>query len=270
MLYVLLVPLGLFGGFIGGMIGIGGGIIFAPALLAYFHAIGVPDAHITQLTLGSSLLSVLIASISSAWSQHKKKAVLWDVTLVTGGVSAVVALAATEWISTQSWYDKKDFQLVFALVLLLVVVRMMTGRQAEEESRPIRRSGVLMTLTGMVSGMVSALTGVGGGTILVPAYNRWMHIPLKMATGTSVGTIIITSGIAMLGYMWQGQNVPLLPTSFGYVDWAGSCLLAIPALISAGWGVEVAHRINTNWLKRIFALFCTAICFWLIWSALAG
>ncbi|MBL7977672.1 MAG: sulfite exporter TauE/SafE family protein [Bacteroidetes Order II. Incertae sedis bacterium] len=268
---ILLVVAGLFGGFIGGLLGIGGGIIFAPVLLLYFQAIGVPSTAVLPLTLGTSLLTVLIATFSSAYTQYRLGALRWPVALFTGLVSALVVLVITAVISTQHWYNKRVFQLFFGSVLLLVVWRMlaykpqvMNSEALPENNRP---KGLLMAIGG-VSGLVSALTGVGGGTILVPAYHRFLQMPMTVATGTSAGTIIITASAAILGYVAQGWGVSLLPFSVGFVDGTASLTLALPAMISARWGVLVAHKINTKWLKRIFAAFALFIALRMMLNAL--
>ncbi|HCR49633.1 MAG TPA: sulfite exporter TauE/SafE family protein [Bacteroidetes bacterium] len=268
---VLLVLAGLFGGFIGGLLGVGGGIIFAPVLLLYFQAIGVPATAVMPLTLGTSLLTVLIATVSSAYTQHRLGALRWPVALFTGSVSALIALVITATISTQSWYDKRVFQLFFGSVLILVVWRMLAYKPLVTEGGAFpennRSKGLLMVI-GSVSGLVSALTGVGGGTILVPAYHRFLQMTLTVATGTSAGTIIITASAAILAYVVQGWGVPLLPFSVGFVDGTASLTLGLPAMMSARWGVLVAHKINTKWLKRIFAVFVLLIALRMILNAL--
>lgn len=257
----LLVLTGFAGGFLGGLLGIGGGVIFAPVLLVYYHALGVPDHVITPLTIGTSLLSVFITTTSNAWAQHQKQSLRWRIAIVAGLISAAAAIATTELITTKAWYDKQTFQLVFSMILTWVVVRTLSSAKREEVPEPLeeKRYGE-MAWIGALSGVVSSLTGVGGGTILVPLYNRRLQLPIKVSTGTSSGTILFTSFFAVFTYLMQDTaKISVLPTAWGYIDAIAALALSIPAMWSARWGVEAAHRMNTQRLKQIFAAFCTLV-----------
>jgi len=267
--FILLLSTGLIGGFLGGLLGLGGGVVFAPVLLFYFQQIGVPDAALLPLTIGTSLCAVLITMFSTTYAQHRKGALRIQVALFSGTVSASIALIATIAISTQSWYDKRYFQLFFGAMLLLVTWRMVMYKPivgGADVERTDQKS-ILMAIGG-ISGFVSALTGVGGGTILVPAYHRFLNMQMTVATATSSGTILMTSATAILGYLYQGWGKHILPFSFGYVDGLAAVLLAFPAILSAQWGVGAAHKINTLWLKRIFAAFSLFISLRMIYNAL--
>ena len=61
---VLLLLAGALGGFVAGLVGVGGGIIFGPVLFFVFQAAGITDPVLTPLTLGSSLLCTFAASAS--------------------------------------------------------------------------------------------------------------------------------------------------------------------------------------------------------------
>lgn len=133
---LILLGAGLAAGFVAGLIGVGGGVIFAPVLFFYFQAIGIPESVIAPLTIGSSLFCTLLAAVASAWTQYSKTAVITRVALTVGLFSALAVFLTTRYITTQPWYDGDIFQIVFSLVLLSVVARMVirqpgTGALAE-------------------------------------------------------------------------------------------------------------------------------------------
>lgn len=269
-LIALLIGVGLLGGFIGGLVGIGGGVIFAPALLLFYQAMGIPDATITSLTLGTSSFCVLIATGSSTIAQHRKGMVKWDVSASTGIWGGIVMYVITQLVSTQPWYDKKSFQLIFSFILLWVTFRMLISAQDEHLlSADVPQSKIKMLGIGFISGATSALAGVGGGIILVPAYNRLLKLPLKMASATSNGTITYTSFIGIFGYIVGGwHHASSIPFMFGYIDLLHGLLIAIPTIFSAQWGVQVAQRLDTTWLRRIFSLIAFLLALRLLWGAL--
>ncbi|MEL6613113.1 MAG: TSUP family transporter, partial [Bacteroidota bacterium] len=122
---VLLLVTGAIGGFVAGLIGIGGGVIFGPVFFFYFRAIGVDEAILTPLVLGTSLFCTLAASAAGTVSQLKKDGVHRRVALATGGCAAVAVFLMSRFVTTQPWYDARAFQVVLGVVLLVVVVRML-------------------------------------------------------------------------------------------------------------------------------------------------
>lgn len=83
MTYLLAVVLGLGAGFLAGMFGIGGGIVFVPALVA----LGL-DHH---EAIGTSLLAILPTVVVGTWSQSRYGNVRWRAALVLGLAAAATA-----------------------------------------------------------------------------------------------------------------------------------------------------------------------------------
>ncbi|MCH8031945.1 MAG: sulfite exporter TauE/SafE family protein [Bacteroidetes bacterium] len=119
-----------------------------------------------------------------------------------------------------------------------------------------------------LAGAVAAAAGVGGGVIMVPAFNGLARLPLKVAAGTSTAaiTIIALTGVLVFALLGLGADVP--PTASGYVDIQNALLLGAPAMLTARIGVSVAHRINVRWVRYSFAAFAAAVAAKLIWSTL--
>jgi len=268
---LLLVGAGLVGGFLAGLVGIGGGVIFAPVLFVYFQTIGVSPELVTPLTLGSSLFCTLLASLSSTYFHTRRRAVIWQLALWTGVFSALAVSATTRFMTTQPWYDKEVFQAVFSTLLLLVSLRMFIQQKEQEvkENMPQFRLPVVAA-TGTIAGMIAAAAGVGGGVVMVPAFHRFLKVPVHRAVATSSATIVFISMAGVLSYMWRGWNVPVDLPALGYVDVGHALLLAIPAILTARLGVYTAHRMQTVWLRRSFAVVAMLIAVRLLYRVLAG
>lgn len=267
---LLLVGAGLAAGFIAGLIGVGGGIIFAPVLFFYYQGIGVSDAVIAPLTIGSSLLCTLIAAVVSAWAQFGRDAVITSTAVRVGIFSALAIFLMTRFVTTQPWYDGTVFQVVFSIVLLIVVIRMVLPTSEKEASPAHRRTHSWPALagTGTAAGAVAAAAGVGGGVVLVPAYNNFLGLPLLSSTATSSATIVIISVVGVINYAWMGWNQPVPASAIGYVDALRAGLLSVPAVVTANLGVRVAHRINRSTLRRSFAIVAAIVAVRLLWDAL--
>ncbi len=266
---LLLLGIGLLGGFLAGLVGIGGGLVFAPVLFFYFQAIGVPALVVTPLTLGTSLFCTLLASLSSAWFQYQRQAVVPAVALGAGLFSALAITFTTRYVTTQPWYNGTAFRLVFGLVLTAVALRMLRGEGRNPGTTPtFRLRWPVLAGAGTVAGAVAAAAGVGGGIVLVPLYHRLLGLPMHRAVGTSSATIVLISLTGILSYALSSPAAPPGMPTLGHVDVLHGLLLAVPAIVSARFGVQTAHRLRTVWLRRIFAVLALFIAGRLLLQAL--
>ncbi len=272
---VMLLSMGLTAGFVAGLIGVGGGVIFAPVLLFHFRDAGIPPELLSKLTIGTSLCCTLVASLASAWHQHRRRAVVRRMAVGVGLSSALAVFLMTLLVTTKPWYDATVFQIVFSLLLLAVVARMALGEKeaapdpAADTSDSARRRWPVLFGIGSGAGAVSSAAGVGGGVVLVPAYHRFLRLPIHQAVGTSSATIALISMAGVAGYALLGWHAAVpSPTAAGYVDVGRALLLAVPALFSARLGVWTAHRIATRPLRLTFAAVAAFVALRMLYGAL--
>ena len=267
---LVLLAAGLVAGFVAGLIGVGGGIIFAPVLFFHYQAIGISPAAIAPLTIGSSLLCTLVAAAVSARSQYAKDAVSTRIALRVGLFSALAVFLMTRFVTTQPWYDGTAFQIVFSGVLLIMVARMIVRTDGAPGSKETDRSfgWPVLAATGTTAGAVAAAAGVGGGVVLVPAYTHFLGLPIHRATGTSSATIVLISLVGVVNYAWLGRGAPVPEMALGYVDVVRALMLSVPAMVTAHYGVQTAHRISRKALRRSFAILAGLVALRLLWDAL--
>lgn len=267
---VILVAAGLGGGFIAGLLGVGGGIIFSPVLLFFYQAVGVADEVIVPMTAGSSLFCTLVAAASGTVSQAKLGMVRGRIVWIAGVFAALAVTAVTVFVTTQPWYDQTVFGVVLAVVLLLAVARMLrakTGADLDARGEADRVPVPLLALTGAGAGAVASAAGVGGGIVMVPVYNQFLRLRLKAASATSMATIVLISLSGVVVYALRGLGADTPPTAVGYVDVGRAIWLAVPALLTARFGVQVAARVNTKVIRWAFAALATAVAVRLLWRA---
>ena len=269
MLLLLLVA-GAVGGFIAGLVGVGGGVIFGPVLFFTYQAAGVEDPVLTPLTLGTSLLCTFAASASGAVAQARLGAIDRRTALVSGAVAAVAVVLVGRFVSTQPWYDKGAFQLILGVLLGVVVVRMLTKTdRADTLSTAGARRGLgALGATGAGAGAVAALAGVGGGVVLVPAFSGLVRLPMKVAAGTSTAAIVLITAVGVATYAVLGWGADVPDGALGYVDWQRAAALALPAVVTARLGVATAHRIDVRAVRLSFAAFAAVVAARLLWNAL--
>lgn len=254
-LLLTLVPLlllaGAFAGVLAGLLGVGGGIVVVPALYHIFGFLEVDDAVRMHLAVGTSLATIIPTSIRSAKAHHAKGS--FDAAVFRAWAPGIVAgVLLGTWLATLA--DFATLTLVFAVVALFVAVYMALGNpawQLRDSTPPLMVSQPV----GGVIGAISAMMGIGGGTMAVPTLNLF-GVPIHRAVGTSAGFGLIIAIPGTLGFLVGGWGIPALPDfSFGYVNLLGFALIVPMTVLTVPFGVKMAHSLDTTGLRRAFALF---------------
>jgi len=180
---------GLFGGMIGGLLGIGGSVGIIPLATIFIS----PDKQ--QLQCAAMLCNVAVAS--TAYRRYLMAGKIeWTFArrIVPAAIIAVLAGVAASTV-----IDASSFRVMFAAFLLIVAVRefrllAIGSEHAPDDARelsPARGAGI-----GTIMGFLSGLLGIGGGVVGVPLMRAWARIPMKRAVVTSVCTMV---PLAMVG-----------------------------------------------------------------------
>lgn len=251
---VLLLVIGAASGTIAGLLGVGGGIIIVPGLAFLLAQGAAPAERLMQIAVGSSLASIVLASIASMAAHHRRGAVNWSIVfqlapgLLFGAVlGAIIA----------SDISSRALAIFFGLFLLVVAVRLAVNGQPQPQ-RVLPRQPAL-TAWGTGIGTVSALVGIGGGTMTVPLLT-WSNVPMHQAVGTSAacGLPIALSGATAFAVTgWGTAGLP--PGATGYIYWPAVAVIAPAAVLFAPLGARIAHALPVRPLKLAFALFITLI-----------
>lgn len=102
---------------------------------------------------------------------------------------------------------------------------------------------IIVWATGMLAGFLGALTGLGGGVVLVPALALLFHVDIKYAIGASLVCVIATSSGAAAAYVKEGySNVRI------------GMLLEIATTLGAIVGAFLATRVSTHAIAIVFGL----------------
>jgi hypothetical protein len=247
----ILLATGAGAGFASGLLGVGGGFIMVPVMYSVIGAMGFPDIAM-KVALGTSLLVILLTAISGAWRHNRKKAVRWKTALVLGLCGLGGGLAGS---TLATHLPERALKIGFGGLVLAMAIWMGLGmmpKLAKQRTAPKDNPRLLPAL-GFPIGMVSGLTGLGGGALIVPALVLALNFPMHMAIGTSVTAIILTSLGGIIGYIIHGIGVPgLLPYSIGYINLPIWLCLAGMSVPLAQLGAKTAHALPAKQLRYIF------------------
>ncbi len=240
---------GALAGLSAGLFGIGGGLIIVPAMAYLYARAGFDPAFIMHLAIATSLATIVFTSTSSTIAHAKRDAVLWSVVkmLVPGvliGTAAGVALAASS--------STAQLQTVFGVFVIVVSVYLFVDRRP-----PAQRDlpgPVLQTIVGAGTGVISALTGIGGG-IVVNASLLMFRVPVRESVATAAATTVPVAFAAAIGFVYTGWHISTLPQwSTGFVYWPAVAGIVVASMLTAPLGAYLAHVLPTHVLKRLFAV----------------
>lgn len=245
----LFLGLGVIAGLLAGMLGVGGGIVVVPVLLLSFTYLKVAPGVITHLAIGTSLATILFTSLSAVRAQQLKKAIDWPLVR-----SLAPAMVSGSFISgyIAGWIPGNWLRMLFGVFLILASIQLLLNwRPAGRHELPARAG---LWAAGIGIGTVSALVGIGGGTLTVP-YLNWCNVEMKRAVAASSALSSVLSLFGAAGFIISGLNNAVLPPwSLGYVSLPATLGIIVTAVLFAPMGVQLSHRLPVSVLKRIFGV----------------
>jgi uncharacterized membrane protein YfcA len=261
-LILVLLLMGVGGGFAAGLLGIGGGMVLVPFITMIFSARGFPEHLVVHMAIATSLGTILFTSLSSVRAHHKHGAVLWPVVkLLAPGI--LVGSWIGPWIAKQ--LDTSLLAFVFALFVAFSATQMLLNRKpAAHRDLP----GPLgMSAAGVGIGTVAGLVGAGGGFISVP-FMSWCNVKIHNAVATSAALGFPIALAGTLSNIYFGWNEPGLPPwSLGFIYAPALLVIALASVTMAPVGARAAHRMPVAKLKRIFAFVLYALAGYMLWKS---
>jgi uncharacterized membrane protein YfcA len=240
--------LGAFSGFIAGLLGVGSGLIMVPALL-YLLAGSTDQTVLMHTAVGTSLAAMVFTSISSVLAHHQHGAIHWHnfkkltPTILLGAFSGALLTKVMSF----------DFmRLFFALFEFSVAAIMYFGLSSLVHIDNL--SKWVWRITGYIIGLISAILGIGGGTMTMPflTYNN-VTIKNAIATSAAVGMPIAVAGA--LGFIAVGWDLESASGGLSFIHTQALMSIVVASVFFAPLGAKVAHSVDGKKLKKFFALF---------------
>lgn len=259
---LVLIPIllvgGILAGLLAGLLGVGGGIVIVPMLYHIFLYMKIDVSLAMPLAIGTSLSTIVVTSIISANSHHKKGGIDWD---LSKRWIPFVILGVLIGAFSSKFIDGSSLKFMFGILLLLVSINMIISSFKTlviAESLPGKFGQGIFAL---LLGGFASLLGIGGGTLMVPLLSLY-SFPIHKAVSTASLFGLIISIPATIGYILVGWNVENLPfASIGYVNWIAFAILVPMTMFFAPYGVKLAYKLNVKQLKLAFAIFLTCVGF---------
>lgn len=270
----LLLSIGLVVGLLSGMFGVGGGFLITPLL--FF--IGIPPA----VAVATSANQIVAASFSAILAHLRRGTVDFSmgIALMVGGlIGSSLGLYVFSLLQDLGQVDLlvNMFYVVFlgGIGILMFIESLNALRRANApasggkrkrtkldwvHAMPLRvrfrSSGLYISvfaplIVGLVVGVLSAIMGVGGGFVAVPAMIYILGMPTKVVVGTSLFQILFVSAYTTLMHAYSHQTV----------DTVLAVLLIVGGVIGAQIGTRLGLRLNAGQLRILLALLVLGVSF---------
>jgi uncharacterized membrane protein YfcA len=238
-----------------GLLGVGGGIILVPAFFYAFSGLGYGGDQLMQVCLATSLATIIVTSMRSVASHHKKGAVDWN---VLKQWALGIAVGAILGMLTVSSLRSTTLQGIFGVLGICVGLYLAFGKSSWRVADKMPQ-GLRLYIMSPVMGFLSVLMGIGGGSFGVPIMSlHGMTIHRSVATAAGFGILIAFPSVC--GFLFMdiaADSAP--PFTIGAVNIPAFLVVISMTLLTAPLGVKLAHRLDANLLKRIFAVFLIAV-----------
>lgn len=238
-------------GVLAGLLGVGGGIVIVPVLFWVFTLLALDPGIAMQVAVASSLATIVATSISSARAHHSRGAV--DVALLRSWWPWLASGALVGGLLAGG-VDGTLLLWVFGLVGLAVAVNLaVPGQRVLAPDLP-QTAGAQPAMATLI-GAVSAMMGIGGGTLGVPTLTAFSQ-PVHRAVGTAAAFGLVIAAPAVVAYVAAGWGDPALPPlSLGYVNLAAVAVILPISTLLAPLGARLAHALDARRVKQAFAVF---------------
>ena len=247
---LILIAVGVVAGTLAGLLGIGGGIIIVPVLALVFDNQGIHASVLMHVSIGTSLATIAVTSVSSIRAHQQHQAIQWTVFkritpgILLGGLSGAVLA---------KFIPGYELRLIFGIFMLIVAAQMILGNASKPHRQLPRTPG--MIFTGTLIGTMSSLLGVGGGSMSVP-FLTWCNMSIRHAVATSaaIGLPIAVAGVT--GFIITGWGVEHRPVmSLGFVNIPAFLSIVVASFLFAPLGAKITHQISPQRLKKFFGYF---------------
>jgi hypothetical protein len=277
--WIVILGMGLAVGFLSGLFGVGGGFLLTPLLVFY----GIPSG----VAVATTLSHITASSISGAVAQWKKRAIDFKMAgvMMLGGVAGT---GVGVWLfAIMRRAGQMDLVVSLTYVPMLGIIggimlneslktlRAQRSGNAPARIYPVnhvwihglplkarfRQSRLYISIIpplviGFVVGAMSAVMGIGGGFIIVPAMIYLLRMPTNIVIGTSLVQII---GVAIVTTLLQA-------TSNYAVDIVLAAILVVGGVIGAQFGVRAGAKLRGEQIRLLLALLVLAVALRLLWG----
>ncbi len=240
--YLLIGVLGGISGFLSGLLGIGGGIVMAPLLLFIPPVLGIATFSM-QTVAGLTIVQGLLGCIVGSLIHKKFHFVSNELSIYMG---SAIFLAAVAGGAGATLVSNNILLFVFAVLAFAAAVLMFIPVEKDSEKPDVGRikfSHLRAVSAASGVGLLGGLVGQGGSFILIPLMTSYVKIPTRIAIGSNLAIVSLSSLAGFIGKAVTGQ-----------IEWLLTIPIALTVIPAAYIGGNISHRVPIDILRRLLAI----------------
>ncbi len=249
--YSLLILAGLIGGFLAGFTGVGTGFIMIVVIPFALKEMGFPDEEIVRFTIANTIFATMCSSLVNNIGLIINRNFYLKETLLISVASALSSSFLLLMIVMKPGYTTAKYNVIIIVLLAYIIFRTI-NKLRKSFPKKEKISNFKLVISGLGGGAVAALTGLGGGSIIIPILNLWMRIDIKKAKSIAYGSIFITAlFITILNII----NDPIISVNYphlGYLLLPIALPLSIGVIIASPLGLKFGEKIASKYISYIF------------------
>lgn len=253
----LLVLAGMTGGFIAGLTGIGTGFMMLAVIPLVLTHFGVPDSYVVSATIANSIFATMVSSFANMATTIKQKKFYWKETAWTALGAVVMSFIVFETVVKTDFYSRELFNVVIIFFMFIIIFQTFKKlKLSNPEDEQVTRTKLL--ITGSTAGSAAALTGLGGGTLIIPLLNLWQKVDILKAKSISFGTIFaIALWLSINNLFFEPANT--IPHSKGLIVLPLILPLSVGVIIGSPLGVLLSHKISSRIVTILFLIIISLV-----------
>jgi len=227
--------IGIFGGFISGLVGIGGAIIIYPMLLLLPPLVGLPT-YSAYIASGLTSSQVFFSTLSGSFKAYKNKDFSRTLVLNMGSgmiIGSILGAILANLINVQF------VNMVYIIIALLALILMFI--KVAPSTSHIKFNRLLLITIGGIIGLVSGIVGAGGAFIIIPV------LLVKLPMNTVVTNSIVIAFISSIGAF-------IIKLLQGYIPVNSAIPLILGSILFTPLGMKIGQKIPDYIQKMIVSI----------------
>lgn len=237
---------GMIAGILAGFLGIGGGLVVVPLLSVVLPYAGIAQEKVMVIAIGTSLATIVFTAISSTYSHQKRHNIVWPAVFsLFPGLMFGAMLGAT----LASQFSNNLLAIIFGSFCAILGIYSILEKRYIQPVADYAQCRGWLSLIGFVTGIISSLVGIGGGTLLGPAL-IWLGLEARRAVGTSATCGLLIAVFGSLSYLITGANETQLPKyTIGYIYLPAFLGIIATSVLFAPLGAKMASYFSDKVIR---------------------
>jgi len=248
---------GLFAGFMGGLLGVGGGLVFVLIIPEAARRMGVPEADLVAVTIANSLVCTFFTTFAAGFKRIMADQAVRRSAAIIGTSSTIVSILVLYFIVNRGLLSPLVFDVFFLLIVAYLMLKLFLkwiSAKSASEMVP-EKNDRLLWLTGVFSGIVSPLSGLGGGIVVVPVLHGILHFPIRMAQSISFGVIALSTLLSSFFNLFEKVNFNISVPHTGLLIHSLVLSIASASIPGALAGTWTSGKLSSRWAGGILLAF---------------